>query len=106
LDGVVPTEDKMKLTELDPQWLTHDMFMFKDPSGNGDWLTCKRVAMPDMEQYSAIYPAHKGKIVVQTVSEMAWKFDGNDFETMTVIPSIDASASGGWHEFIVNGEIR
>ena len=29
-----------------------------------------------------------------------------NFATMTITPSIDASASGNWHGFIVNGEIR
>lgn len=96
----------MRLTDLEPQWLTPDMFMFKSPSGHGDWLTCKRVPMGLKEQYDMIYPAHKGKIVVQTVEGMAWKFEGNDFATMTVTPSIDASASGNWHGFITNGEIR
>lgn len=95
----------MKLTDLEPQWLTPDMFMFKSPSGKGDWLTCKRVPMSFKEQYDTIYPLHKGKIVVQTVPEMAWKFEGNDFNTLTVSPSIDASRSGNWHGFIRNGEI-
>ena len=96
----------MKLTELKPEWLTPDMFMFKSPMGHGDWITCKRVPMSLKEQFDVIYPAHKGKIVVQTRPEMAWKFNGNDFDTMTVSPSIDCSASGNWHGFIVNGEIK
>jgi hypothetical protein len=31
---------------------------------------------------------------------------GADFETLTLSPSIDASASGHWHGFITAGEIR
>lgn len=92
------------------------MFVFKSPSGKGDLLTCKRVPMGYMEQYDAIYgPKNEvgkytgrlvGKVVVQTVPEMAWQFEGNDFNILTVSPSIDASASGNWHGFIINGEIR
>ncbi len=61
------------------------------------------------EQYALIYeknPQYVGKIVVLTVPEFAWMFQGNDFSTLTVHPSIDASASGNWHGFIVNGEIK
>src|SRR5690349_18673157 len=99
----------MRLTELDPAWLSPDVFVFRSPSGHGDLLTCKRVAMPMKEQYELIYkknPQFVGKCVVMTKDEMAWSFNGNDFETMTVSPSIDASASGNWHGHIINGEIR
>lgn len=99
----------MKLTDLEPEWLTPDMFVFKSPTGHGDFLTCKRVPMGIGEQYKIIYaPGSKfiGTPVVQTVPEMAWTFEGNDFATLTVMPSIDASASGNWHGFITNGEIR
>lgn len=99
----------MKLIDLEPAWLAPDVFIFKNPTGGDDWLTCKRVPMLQKEQYSLIYdknPQYVGKTVVMTVPEMAWKFEGNDFNTMTVIPSIDASQSGNWHGFITNGEIR
>ena len=98
----------MKLIDLEPAWLTSDMFVFKSPSGKGDLLTCKRIPMTRREQYNAVYFNDSvliGKPVVMTVPEMAWKFDGDDFAIMTVTPSIDASASGNWHGFITNGEI-
>lgn len=96
----------MKLTDLSPRWLSPNVFMFKSPSGAGDWLTCKRVAMSFKDQMHLIYEENldlKGQTVVHTRPEMAWTFAGNDFETMTVTPSIDASASGNWHGFITNG---
>ena len=34
-----------------------------------------------------------------------WKRTGESFETMTLSPSIDASAYGHWHGFITNGEV-
>jgi hypothetical protein len=99
----------MKLTDLDPAWLTPDVFIFRSPTGHGNWITCKRVPMTRMEQQDLIYgegSPYIGQPVVATVPEMAWSFEGNDFATMTVMPSIDASASGNWHGFITNGEIR
>lgn len=100
----------MKLTDLGPEWLTPDMFIFRSPAGRGDLLTCKRVPMGAREQCDAISSFADGKyrekVVVRTVPEMSWAFEGNDFSTLTVTPSIDASASGNWHGFITNGEIR
>lgn len=99
----------MKLTDLDPVWLTPDIFIFKSPNGRGNLLTCKRVPMLWKDQQALIYeqnPQYIGIPVVMTVPEFAWKFKGNDFNTLTVTPSIDASASGNWHGFITNGEIR
>lgn len=97
----------MKLTELSPQWLSEDMFIFKNPLGGRYWLTCKRTIITRREQCilaSKVKELHEGNVVM-TNPEMAWNFTGNDFETITVTPSIDASASGNWHGFITNGEI-
>lgn len=96
----------MKLTDLEPEWLSPDMFIFRNPTGGSDWLSCKRVPLGFKEQYDLIYPKHKGKIVVQTREEFAWTIEGDDFATLTVSPSIDASQSGNWHGFIRNGEIE
>lgn len=104
----------MKLTDLAPEWITPDMFVFKNPTGGDDWLTCKRVPMTNKEQHKLIYGDWMdestktkwcGKCVVATNPDVAWHFEGNDFATLTVSPSIDASASGNWHGFIKNGEI-
>ena len=34
-----------------------------------------------------------------------WHREGDTFETLTLSPSVDASAVGHWHGFITNGEI-
>jgi hypothetical protein len=35
-----------------------------------------------------------------------WTCDGlDDFESLTLTPSVDASASGHWHGFITNGQV-
>jgi hypothetical protein len=98
----------MKLTDLSPRWLTNDLFIFKSPTGHGNWLSCKRVAMSCKDQMETMYkvaPDLIGQCIVPTVADMAWRFEGNDFETMTVTPSIDASRSGNWHGFVTNGGI-
>jgi len=104
----------MKLTDLDPRWLTPDVFIFRNPTGSNYWLTCKRIAMLGKEQYRLVYGDHMdprtktewvGKCVVLTTPDCAWRFDGNDFASLTVTPSIDASASGNWHGFITSGQI-
>lgn len=97
----------MKLTELNPRWLSNDLFIFKNPLGGKYWLTCKRVVMDRREQCALISKfadIHEGNVVLSR-PEVAWNFVSNDFETLTVTPSIDASASGNWHGFITNGEI-
>lgn len=98
----------MKLTDLSPRWMTPDLFIFKSPTGHGNWLMCKRVAMPIREQLELCYrvaPDLKGQSIVPMQADFCWNFAGNDFETMTVTPSIDASRSGNWHGFITGGEI-
>lgn len=98
----------MKLTDLEPAWLSPDVFIFKSPTGRGDLLTCKRVPMSHIDQYDLIYAnnlQYRKQIIIMSNEEMAWSFEGNDFSTMTVSPSIDASASGNWHGHIINGEI-
>jgi hypothetical protein len=44
--------------------------------------------------------------VVPMKEDVAWNIGGRDFESMSITPSIDASASGHWHGHVTNGEIR
>lgn len=96
----------MKLTELEPRWLTPDLFIFRNPTGGKDWLSCKRAPVPN--QYKFFYeqcPDLVGQTIVGT-DDVCWDFPaGGDFATLRVKPSIDASASGNWHGNITNGEI-
>lgn len=43
---------------------------------------------------------------VPSKTDFAWGRTGDDFETLSITPSIDASAAKHWHGFITNGEIR
>lgn len=97
----------MKLIDLEPEWLSPHMFVFKSPVGQKDYVTCKNKPMDFMEQYNLIYdnPKYKGKPVVMSDNKYAWKFNGDNFETISVYPSIDNGASGNWHGYICNGEL-
>lgn len=35
-----------------------------------------------------------------------WLRTGTDFTNLTLSPSLDASSSGHWHGFVINGECR
>lgn len=99
----------MKLIDLEPRWITPDIFIFRSPSGAGDWLTCKRVPLSGQYRFLAEHckaETAKGKHIVGMKDDYCWNFEaGASFETLTVTPSIDASASGNWHGFITNGLI-
>lgn len=43
--------------------------------------------------------------VVSCRKTLAWQRTGDDFETLSCIPSIDTSQSGHWHGFIQTGNI-
>ena len=99
----------MRLLDLEPEWLSPNVFIFRNPTGGDVWLTCKNVVMSRREQSRLIFEEntkYAGKSVVLCKKDVAWKFSGKDFSTLTVTPSIDASASGNWHGFITNGEIK
>jgi hypothetical protein len=98
----------MKLTDLEPCWLSPDLFVFRSPGGHGDLITCKRVAMSRGDQNALVYeknPQYVGQTVVMTHPAMVWRIDGDDFSTMTVHPSIDHSPSGNWHGWVKAGEV-
>lgn len=44
--------------------------------------------------------------VVSCKKSIAWGRTGDDLCSISITPSIDASASGHWHGFVTNGEIR
>lgn len=102
----------MKLSELHPRWILNEpdrrFLMFKSPSGHGDWMTCKNFPMKLSEQHKLVYednPEYQGEPVVFTKSDCAWSMIG-EIDSLTCMPSVDASASGNWHGFITNGECK
>jgi len=99
----------MMLTELQPRWIHLNLFVFWCPHCQKTLLTCKNVVMSDQDQYD-LYEKTFGEewstMIVPCRSETCWNISSQDFGTMTVSPSLDASNSGHWHGNIINGEIK
>lgn len=100
----------MKLTDLDPRWYVLEAggprlgLTFDCPhcceTRLGVTFHHHGVAAIDEDQYIL---AHHGADDTQHI----WDLQGqDDFATLTLSPSIDASKSGHWHGFIQEGEIR
>ena len=105
----------MKLTDLDPRWFTFDGqragFVFKCPCcpGGLTYLTCKTVAKDALEQIDEIVVQHPDLDPTEICpgrEPFCWTITGDDFATLSVTPSIDASPAGHWHGSITQGEIR
>ena len=70
---------------------------------NGQWLlfyeALKELGHPDPVEGA-------WHDVVSCKRSIAWTRVGDDFDSMSITPSIDASQSGHWHGFITNGEVK
>lgn len=96
----------MKLTDLNPRWYVYQ------PGGPRIGLTfdCPHCNFTRL----GVAFHHKGHelfednvVHVKHPTEYVWNLDSKeDFATLTLTPSIDASKSGHWHGFITNGEIK
>lgn len=103
----------MRLDELEPYWVHPHIFVFRCPHcrvkfpGREEWLSCKRVVM-SLSMQADLFECFglERYRPVACRAEMAWGFNSNDFATMSVTPSLDASASGHWHGYITNGLIE
>jgi hypothetical protein len=103
----------MKLTELEPRWLSHDgnphaVLAFRCPCCRAMWLTCTLVRLKTSVQFAILraqLPGNGGQVVPCNQST-AWKAEGvPDFDALTIAPSLDASAAGHWHGWIRAGAI-
>lgn len=97
----------MRLVDLNPLWLHRHVFVFWCPHCRTTLLSCKNAIMSRWEQYD-LFTARFGYMsIVACKPEYSWGFaDGAKFETMSVTPSLDASAAGHWHGHITKGEIK
>ena len=101
----------MRLIELNPFWIEFPFwFAFHCPHCRKVWLTCKTVPISMRRQFDAFShlwgECKWNAFVVPMREDTRWTFSSSDFASISVSPSIDASASGHWHGFITNGEIR
>lgn len=101
----------MKLTELSPRWI-----------GVGDALPRRRIGVTFdcphcRETRLGVFfanpvdggPAYVDLLPAPGVPPIVrhhWQRTGETFDALTLTPSVDASASGHWHGFITQGEVR
>lgn len=101
----------MKLTELEPRWamdadivigdrVVHD----EDRHGMGVTFLCPHCRSTRLGVF--FRNPVDGKLPSDDYDALhLWQRTGDTFETLTLSPSVDASAHGHWHGFIKNGEI-
>ena len=108
----------MKLSELDPRWLTE----LPDRHGMGISFECPHCQNEPIEDRIQIAVWFSNPIdgkppasvtcreVIKDNRILAvqplWNRFGDNFESLTLSPSIDARLSGHWHGNIINGEIK
>lgn len=105
----------MKLTDLDPRWFDaldrsdglfkRSGFTFLCPHCQTTRLavtTAKLKWSDQMDALAKLHPDNHGDIVP---GGFVWTINGDDFNALTVTPSIDCSAAGHWHGFITDGDI-
>lgn len=107
----------MKLTELDPRWWAdgdgrHGMgITFNCPGG------CCAAGPPvrlgvafanpiDGGPPEHLVPHHDEVGHVAFSSAPEWTRVGENFELLSLSPSVNAAAAGHWHGFITNGDAR
>lgn len=118
----------MKLTDLDPRWVAIGRWDSADGTQHYYDTPPRRGGITFNCPVHTEKCVHCGQFLPQThrlcvffanpvdglppqVAEHLWQRAGDDFETLTLSPSIDASqhvVDGVicWHGFITNGEIR
>ncbi len=102
----------VKLLDLQPKWWRFEL------GGPRVGLTflCPCCVGTDRETHLGIAFEHRGHEAIDRAyikahghgsEEHIWELmSEEDFATLTLTPSIDASKTGHWHGFITNGEAR
>lgn len=113
----------MKLVDLHPRWfavqgrhgqgvvfdcphcpggVTRLAVAFKNPLDGGAPIPLHNEAL-----YRLIDPAYwdgDAKSMETVPPGVHWMRTGETFETLSITPSVDASASGHWHGYVQNGQ--
>jgi hypothetical protein len=99
----------MKLTDLNPRWFV----LQTDGQRVGLTFECPHCRETRLgivfhrRGYEAIDDAYVRAHHRGADADFIWTLvSGEDFDTLTVTPSVNAEAAGHWHGFITNGEIR
>lgn len=99
----------MKLIDLNPRWLSY----------GGEGVTCNGQPVPERSRIGIAFSCPcgcdrdvailfanpvDGGPSVQSDGQHAWQRVGDDFETLSLTPSILRMDGCKWHGFITNGE--
>jgi hypothetical protein len=113
---------KMRLLDLAPRWIEYQgrkvgmllLCPHCQAQGKKQWLSCFFEKFEvlnggnEPNQYAffekTIDPGDDVDEVVPCDKTAKWTRTSDDFATMSVTPSLDASASGHWHGSITNGQ--
>lgn len=96
----------MRLTELNPHWYVLEAggpvvgISFQCPH-------CQKERLGVAFHRDANDPMRDAYIMARSPeTKHIWMATGDTFDGLTLSPSVDASAFGHWHGFIVAGEIK
>lgn len=62
------------------------------------------VSLSPRNLWPLLWPDAETAAKVTVPPGVHWTREGDTFETLTIKPSVDASASGHWHGFVTAGE--
>ena len=110
----------MKLTDLDPRWIQTRMvragISFLCPCCRSVRLTCFVEHTPHQLQFRMLADCGiievdedgdpKRADIVPCNPQAKWQISGDNFENVSITPSIDASASGHWHGYVTGGRAQ
>lgn len=103
----------MRLLDLAPRWIPwggnpRAILVFQCPHCRNTLLTCIAGPMSTSDQFDAWDAAgldsDRGNIVPSKPTA-PWTIQGDDFATLSITPSLDASTSGHWHGYVTAGQI-
>lgn len=95
----------MRLTELNPRWLAYDGIRL---GVTFDCPCCKTQRLGVPFHHAASELTDDEHILAISPQASIWTETNpadDNFENLSLSPSIDCSASGHWHGFITNGDV-
>jgi hypothetical protein len=95
----------IRLTDLHPRWVTPVRFSVQIPTGISFDCPCCRSSRLSVNFRNPIDPEGLLAKTAWQASEPAWERSGTSFENLSLLPSIDFTASGHWHGHLMNGEV-
>ena len=112
----------MRLTDLSPKWWAApgrvgQGVLFLCPHCEETWLCVPfrnpldggapwELSPSPRSLWEVIYPTYLPRGTTMVPPGHLWLREGDDFDSLGLRPSVDASRAGCWHGFVRNGEVR